>query len=627
MKIIPPANLKKIQRIKNVIDRGTPAIMEYIFELEDRIDTEIPAVKDILKRLKGDKGDNYIPTAKDKESFARIAGAQVDRTQIATQAAGMMNYEKIVDGVTKAMIPNIPKPIPGDTPSDAKLISLIKPLIPDPADSDGIAQSAAQIAIDHITPLIPVLFPITSIRDQFELLQGDNRLNVSAISGIEEMIDVKIGLTASGKKTFVGGSNGIQLYVDGVKQGLIKYLNLVSGTNVTLTPSIVNGMEVLTINASGGGGGSPVGGQYAVQIDNGDGTFYGSQNATITPDGQFSFQDGDYYSSTDGTGNFITLSAPGTYYQENFHNSSTGEEWHVGPYWLGTNSPFGYYNTILSASVLNLYDNGAVTTLNNTLDDGTGASIVSGTLVVGATVAAASIATFGDASSVSGLQPVNLLVADTSEAQFVNTQFNGNGYDQRVFFIISNNSDGNWYDNFLQFGVHSTGFSGNYQQSAIGASTDAGKGIFTFQSNNFSLTEVLIGASNYNSVPISIVSGTSGLSGIIVTFNIDNLGTTQFNASVTSPAFVTAGGNSSQVVLGDGTLGTYSAGTSFIDNEIVSGSATTFTLADTPIAGSVHVFGGGGRLTLGVDYSISGAVISILVGSYSAGQIVADYRI
>lgn len=65
---------------------------------------------------------------------------------------------------------------------------------------------------------------------------------------------------------------------------------------------------------------------------------------------------------------------------------------------------------------------------------------------------------------------------------------------------------------------------------------------------------------------------------------------------------------------------------SFVDNEVVSGSGTSFTLANTPIAGSVHVHGNGQRLTGGgVDFTISGAVITT-VNSFSSGTVLADYR-
>lgn len=69
------------------------------------------------------------------------------------------------------------------------------------------------------------------------------------------------------------------------------------------------------------------------------------------------------------------------------------------------------------------------------------------------------------------------------------------------------------------------------------------------------------------------------------------------------------------------------SGTTFVDNEIVAGSGTTFTLASTPTSGSQHVYGNGQRLTPGAgnDYTISGAVITT-ANSFSAGQILADYR-
>ena len=68
-------------------------------------------------------------------------------------------------------------------------------------------------------------------------------------------------------------------------------------------------------------------------------------------------------------------------------------------------------------------------------------------------------------------------------------------------------------------------------------------------------------------------------------------------------------------------------------NEIVSGSGTTFTLAHTPVTSSVRLYAGGnsnpqtGRLLPGVgnDYTISGATITMLNGSFTTGTILADY--
>jgi hypothetical protein len=61
-------------------------------------------------------------------------------------------------------------------------------------------------------------------------------------------------------------------------------------------------------------------------------------------------------------------------------------------------------------------------------------------------------------------------------------------------------------------------------------------------------------------------------------------------------------------------------------DEAVSGSGTSWTLAHTPVSGTLRLYGAGQRLTGGgVDYTLSGATITT-INSYSAGQIRADYN-
>ena len=62
-----------------------------------------------------------------------------------------------------------------------------------------------------------------------------------------------------------------------------------------------------------------------------------------------------------------------------------------------------------------------------------------------------------------------------------------------------------------------------------------------------------------------------------------------------------------------------------IFNEVVSGSGTSFTLANTPVSGSQALYALGQRLTLTVDYTISGANIT-LINSLLAGSLLADYQ-
>lgn len=61
-----------------------------------------------------------------------------------------------------------------------------------------------------------------------------------------------------------------------------------------------------------------------------------------------------------------------------------------------------------------------------------------------------------------------------------------------------------------------------------------------------------------------------------------------------------------------------------IENEIVSGSGISWTLAHTPVTGTVALYGQGQRLYPTTDYSISGANITTF-NSWTAGSLLADY--
>lgn len=90
------------------------------------------------------------------------------------------------------------------------------------------------------------------IRDSLELLQGDERLDISAIKGFEQTIeDIK---NAKSVRIVGGGKTGLNTYVDGVKKGLIQYVDFVAGSNMTISPQLVNGLLTLTFASTGGSG-------------------------------------------------------------------------------------------------------------------------------------------------------------------------------------------------------------------------------------------------------------------------------------------------------------------------------------------------------------------------------------
>lgn len=69
---------------------------------------------------------------------------------------------------------------------------------------------------------------------------------------------------------------------------------------------------------------------------------------------------------------------------------------------------------------------------------------------------------------------------------------------------------------------------------------------------------------------------------------------------------------------------------SFVDSEVPSGSVNssnvTFTLANTPIAGSVKLYQNGIRLKVTTDYSISGVTITFVTAPTTGDLLLTDYR-
>ena len=117
----------------------------------------------------------------------------------------------------------------GHTPTDQELLSLIKPLVP---------------VLKEFTP--------EELRDKLEKLEGKERLNKKSVDGIEEIEeDIKqIKL----RPVRGGGAKGFMLFTDGTKRLLTaQSLNIVAGSNITLSYAYANGRNDVTISGSAGG--------------------------------------------------------------------------------------------------------------------------------------------------------------------------------------------------------------------------------------------------------------------------------------------------------------------------------------------------------------------------------------
>ena len=105
--------------------------------------------------------------------------------------------------------------------------------------------------ISEIRDSVESIKPLTGVEivDLLENLQGEYRLDKSAIKGLEEL-EKKIG---QNPVSFVSGPRGIEIYASGVLKGRSQYINFIAGSGISITANTVGERLDLTFNASGSG--------------------------------------------------------------------------------------------------------------------------------------------------------------------------------------------------------------------------------------------------------------------------------------------------------------------------------------------------------------------------------------
>jgi hypothetical protein len=105
--------------------------------------------------------------------------------------------------------------------------------------------------IQEVLARIPKEEPIEetpeSVRDMLETLEGEERLDASAIKGIEEMIVAK----TPEQSRIITGMKGIEVFDEGINLGLVHLLNF---TGAGVTVSRVGDSAIIAITGGGGGG-------------------------------------------------------------------------------------------------------------------------------------------------------------------------------------------------------------------------------------------------------------------------------------------------------------------------------------------------------------------------------------
>ncbi len=175
---LTPQQLKKLERLASIVDKGNIGVFEHLVELEDKVDAVIPEVKKItqetvaelksnlpnlekiLEKVKGDPGND----GKD----STVPGPQGEPGKSVQGPPGKDGKDSKVPG---------PPGEPGKTP-----------------DVYPIVLEASKRVEERLTPLIPKIEDIESdlpklgpeIRNALELLKGEERLDKSAIRGLTE---------------------------------------------------------------------------------------------------------------------------------------------------------------------------------------------------------------------------------------------------------------------------------------------------------------------------------------------------------------------------------------------------------------------------------------------------------
>lgn len=121
--------------------------------------------------------------------------------------------------------------------------------IRDGKDADPTVVKEMVLAEIKLPEQKELIVPREEIRDKLESLEDENRLDASAIKGLDDLVKKH-----KGEVKIIHGPLGMQLYVDGVKKGWIKTVNFKAGTNIAIAHSKVNGLDTLTFTSSGGAG-------------------------------------------------------------------------------------------------------------------------------------------------------------------------------------------------------------------------------------------------------------------------------------------------------------------------------------------------------------------------------------
>lgn len=238
-------NEKKLEKVTQIIEKGNLAILEYLLEIEEKLDKEIPGFKEVIERMKGDKGDGYNLTDDDKQEIKEYLINEIDFEKLRGQDGA--NYiltendrQEIAKGITVPIVKQIVEKI--ETIREVPLV----------------VETIREVAV-----LDPDILPQygNQFRDGLELLLDDQRLDYSAIKNkpdykwmFRDLEGLKIAVAGSRYLDFMADVNPTGKINDSVLKWSVaqgKWIIGTSGSTITSSDAslTVAGSDVI-INTS-----------------------------------------------------------------------------------------------------------------------------------------------------------------------------------------------------------------------------------------------------------------------------------------------------------------------------------------------------------------------------------------
>lgn len=199
------AQRKRLDKVVRVLLEGAPAIIEYIEELEGKLEEATQELKEILDVRSSEL------TSSQKQSLQNVID-RIDALQLEKGEPG----ESIVG-------PQGPKGDKGDTVIVEKVIEIQK------------------TEVIHEQPIVTEIIKEVAVHETADELKEKIELE-AAIENIRQEFQKKIDALLKGKTS--GATRGFQLYTTGTKRGMLNALNIIGATY-----SKTNGLDTLTIGS------------------------------------------------------------------------------------------------------------------------------------------------------------------------------------------------------------------------------------------------------------------------------------------------------------------------------------------------------------------------------------------